>query len=183
MKCIYYLAPTLSSAHRVSRDLYSAGVDEYCVHVVAKDERGLSTQRLHAANYFETLDLIRDGYIGAAIGLLAGWIGVGLLHYFGPFGADVPSTVYLELAAAAMLFGAWEGGLCGIASENTKLRTFHAQIESGKLLILIYVRRHQQATVDSIMRQAHPEVVLAGVDEHFINPFCAIERVLHPEHR
>jgi hypothetical protein len=175
MKCIYYLAPTLSSAHRVSRDLCSAGVDEYCMHVRAKDERGLSTQHLHSANYFETLDLIRDGYIGAAIGLLAGWIGVGLLHSFGPFGPPLPTTVYLELVAAAMLFGAWEGGLYGIASENTKLRMFHAQVESGQFLILIYVRQHQQAAVDSIMRRAHPEVVLAGIDEHFINPFRAVK--------
>lgn len=179
MKCIYYLAPTLSSAQRVARDLCSAGVDEYCVHIVTEDERGLSTRRLHSANYLETLDLIRDGYIGASIGLLAGWAGVGLLHYFAPFGPNVPNMVYLELMAAAMLFGAWEGGLYGIASENTKLRTFRAQIESGQLLILIYVRRQQQVTVDSIIRQAHPEVVLAGIDAHFINPFCAVKRVPH----
>lgn len=179
MKCIYYLAPTLSSAHRATRDLCSAGVDEYCVHVVATDERGLGMRRLHAANWFETLDLLRDGYIGAGIGFFAGWIGVALLHFFEPFGPDVPMTVYLELMAAAMLFGAWEGGLYGIATENTKLRTFRPQIDSGQCLVLIYVRQRQQAAVDSIMRQAHPEVVPAGIDEHFINPFSAVKPVLH----
>jgi hypothetical protein len=182
MKCIYYLAPTLSSAHRVSRDLYSAGVGEGYVHVVAKDERELGTQRLQSANYFETLDLIRAGYLGAAIGFLAGWVGIVLVRYFEPFGPDVPTTVYLALIAAATSFGAWEGGLCGIASENTKLRPFHAQIESGQLLILVYVRQHQEAALRSIMREAHPEAALAGIDEHFINPFATVRPVSHPEH-
>jgi len=177
MKCIYYLAPTLPSTHRISDDLHAAGVKDFYLHVVAKDEQGLKQQQIHSANYLETLDVIRDGYIGAAIGFLAGLAGIGLLRYFQPFGPGVPGFVYFVLVAVATLFGAWEGGLTGIATENKKLRKFHQEIEAGKYLILVYVRKHQEATVRAMMRESHPEATFSGIDTHFINPFSAVKSV------
>ena len=51
------------------------------------------------------------------------------------------------IVALVMLFGAWEGGLTGIATENKKLERFHHDIEAGKYLILIYARKEQGAAV------------------------------------
>ena len=67
--------------------------------------------------------------------------------YFKPFGPDVPHYVYFVIVAVATMFGAWEGGLTGIATENKNLRKFHHDIEAGKYLILIYARKEQGATV------------------------------------
>ena len=175
MKCLYYLAPTLPSTHRISDHLHGVGVKDFYLHVVAKDERGLRQQHIHSANYLETLDVIRDGYIGAAIGFLCGLAGIGLLIYFQPFGPRVPTFVYVVLVAAATLFGAWVGGLTGVDHENKKLRKFHEDIEAGKFLILVYVRKHEEAAVRTMMQENHPEAVLAGVDTHFINPFNSVE--------
>jgi hypothetical protein len=177
MKCIYYVAPTLPSAQQISEDLRAAGVNDFYLHVVAKDELGLKQQHIHSANYLETLDLIRAGAIGAAIGFVAGLVGIGLLKYFEPFGPDVPTFVYIALVAAATLFGAWEGGLLGIDSENKKLRKFHSEIEAGNYLLLVYVRKRQEATVRALMRENHPEARLAGIDTHFINPFSSVATV------
>jgi hypothetical protein len=177
MKCIYYLAPTLPSVHRISDDLHATGVNDFYLHVVAKDERGLKQEHIHSANYLETLDFIRDGFIGAAIGFLAGLLGIGLLQYFEPFGPDVPTFVYVALVAAATLFGAWEGGLTGIDSVNKKLRRFKKDIDAGRFLILIYVRKHQEAAVLTLMQTNHPEAELAGIDAHFINPFSTAKPV------
>jgi hypothetical protein len=180
MKCIYYLAPTLPSAHVISDDLHVAGINDFYLHVIAKDELGLKAQQIHSANYLETLDIIRDGYIGAAIGFVAGLIGIGLMDYFAPFGPNVSSAVHVALVAAATLFGAWEGGLFGVDSENKKIRKFHAAIQAGKYLILVYVRKHQEATVRALMQEKHPESELVGLDSHFINPFKAVEPVAAP---
>jgi hypothetical protein len=177
MKCIYYLAPTLASVHRISDDLHDAGLNDFYLHVVAKDERGLKQEHIHSANYIETLDFVRDGFIGAAIGFLAGLLGLGLLQYFEPFGPDVPTLVYVAVVAAATLFGAWVGGLTGVDSENKKLRKFHADIDAGKYLILVYVRKHQEATVRARMQENHPEAQLAGIDTHFMNPFSSVSSV------
>ena len=76
----------------------------------------------------------------------------------------------------ATLFGAWEGGLTGIATENKKLARFHDDIEAGKYLILVYVRRHREDEVRRMMAERHPEAELVAVDTHFINPFSDVAR-------
>src|SRR5205085_1265856 len=145
MKCLYYLAPTLSSTHDIADDLHASGVKDYYLHVVCKDEAGLKSQHIHSSNYLETLDIVRDGFIGAALGFLAGLVGVALLIYFHPFSFPVPTFVYAILAGVATLFGAWEGGLTGIDSENKKLKRFHDEIAAGQYLILVYVRKVQES--------------------------------------
>ena len=123
MKCLYFLAPTLASTHDVSDDLHEVGIEDFYLHVISKDESGLKKQHIHSSNYLETLDVVRDGFIGAALGFVVGLIGIALLMYFEPFGAErqVPTFVYVILVGVATLFGAWEGGLTGIATENKKL--------------------------------------------------------------
>ena len=59
---------------------------------------------------------------------------------FEPFGPDIPRYVFFVLVAVATMFGAWEGGLTGIARENRKL-AIPCDIEAGKYLILVYARR------------------------------------------
>jgi hypothetical protein len=175
MKCLYFLSPNLSSTHDVSDDLHNAGVKDFYLHVISKDESGLRKQQIHSSNYLETLDVIRDGFIGAALGFAAGLVGIGLLMYFRPFGAnvEVPTYVYVILVGVATLFGAWEGGLTGIATENKKLGRFHDAIAAGQYLILVYVRKHQEEAVRQMMKQRHPEAELVAVDSHFVNPFSA----------
>lgn len=179
MKCLYFLAPTLASTHDVSDDLHEVGVEDFYLHVISRDESGLKKQHIHSSNYLETLDVVRDGFIGAALGFAAGMVGIALLMYFDPFGPDVevPAWVLAALVGVATLFGAWEGGLMGIHSENKKLAKFHDDIEAGKYLILVYVRRRQEDTVMKMMKERHPEAQLIGVDSHFINPFSTVARV------
>jgi hypothetical protein len=175
MKCLYYPAPTLESARSISDDLRAVGLSDFYLHIISKDEAGLRRQHLHSANYLETLDLLRDGLIGSAIGFVCGVIGVGLLGIFEPFAVEVPTFVYLAIIAAATLFGAWEGGLTGIATENKKLSRFHDEIEAGLYLILVYAPEAKEATVRAVMRTRHPEARLAAIDQHFINPFSAVQ--------
>ena len=176
MKCMYYLAPTLQDAHRISDDLHDAGVNDWFLHVVSKDEAGLRREKLHSSNYLETLDLVRDGVIGASAGLIIGIIGSGLLMYFKPFGPDLPNFVYLILMLVATLFGAWEGGLFGINTENKKLARFREEIDAGKYLLLIYTRKGQGEAVKAMMAKKHPEARHVATDRHFINPFAAVRR-------
>lgn len=176
MKCLYYLAPTLTSTHDIADDLHVAGIKDYYLHVICKDEAGLKSQHIHSSNYLETLDIVRDGFIGAALGFLAGLLGVALLMYFHPFSFEVPNFVYAILVGVATLFGAWEGGLTGVDSENKKLARFHDDVAAGKFLILVYVRKIQESVVHDMMRTRHPEANLVAVDTHFVNPFSNLAR-------
>jgi hypothetical protein len=176
MKCLYYVAPTLDSTHHISDELRAVGIRDGLLHVISRDEAGLSEQRIPSSNYLETLDLLRDGFIGSAIGLIVGVIGAGVLKVCAPFGPHPPGLVYLATIAAVTLFGAWEGGLTGIATENKKLAAFHRDIEAGRYLMLIYAPREQEATVRWMVRARHPEAELAGIDRHFLNPFSLVKR-------
>src|SRR5258705_9725017 len=117
-----------------------------------------------ASNYIETLDILRDGFIGVAIGCLAGLVGAGLLMLFKPFGPDVPHYVYFIIVAVATLFGAWEGGLTGIASENNKLKKFHRDIEAGKFLMLVYSAKEQGVTLPHPKARKIPDAELVSVN-------------------
>ncbi|MGC3983132.1 MAG: hypothetical protein QM808_17905 [Steroidobacteraceae bacterium] len=178
MKCIYYLAPSLNSTQDISDDLHEVGVKDFYLHVISRDESGLRQHHIHSSNYLETLDVLRDGFIGAALGFIAGLIGIGLMMYFQPFGPEVqvPTYVYVILVGLATLFGAWVGGLTGIDSENNKLKRFHDDIAAGKYLILVYVRKHQETVVREMMKARHQEAELAAIDSHFINPFSTVAR-------
>lgn len=179
MRSLYFLAPTLSSTHDVTDDLHDVGVKDFYLHVISKNEAGLKQQQIHSSNYLETLNLVRDGFIGGIAGLIVGVAGVGLLMYLDPFGPNVqvPTFVYLLLVGVATLFGAWEGGLMGVDNENSKLAKFHDDIAAGKYLILVYVRKAQEATVRDMMKARHPEAQLVGIDRHLINPFSSVKRI------
>lgn len=176
MKCLYYLAPTLNETHRISENLHAAGVDDWFVHIVSKDEAGLKKKQLHSSNYLETLDLVRNGFIGANIGFIVGVFGAALMMFLEPFGPNVPAYVYLILIAVATLFGAWEGGLFGVHNENQKLKRFHEDIDAGKYLLLIYTRRDQEDVVKKMMAEKHSRALHVGTDQHFINPFAVVRR-------
>src|SRR6202048_3010210 len=177
MKCIYFPPPTIATTDKVSADLHAVGVNDFYLHVICRDHAGLKRHQIHSSNYFETLDVVRDGFIGAALGFLFGLMGVGLLLYIKPFGVHVvPTFVYAVLVGAATLFGAWEGGLVGIDSEHKKLAKFHDDLVAGKYLILVYVRKHREQVVLQMMREKHPDAELVAIDSHYVNPFRSVWR-------
>ena len=175
MKCIYYLSPTLKSTQEISNDLHATGVNDWFLHIVSKDEGGLARSRLHSSNYLETLDVIRDGLIDAGCGLSAGLLVAALSMLAEPFGPDVPLYAYVAIVFVLGCFGAWVGGLVGIASENKKLAAFHDDIEAGKYLILIYARKEQEYRIKEMMAARHSEAQLSAVDSRFLNPFAALK--------
>ena len=177
MKCMYYLAPTLASTREIAADLRDVGIEDYYLHVVARDEAGLKQEHIHSSNYLETLDMIREGVIGGLLGMLVGLACVGLATYFHPFSFEVPTFVYVVFVGFATLFGSWEGGLAGIGSENRKLARFHDDIEAGKFLLLVYVRKEKEAAVTEMMGKRHSDAELVAVDRHFVNPFSTLKRL------
>ncbi len=179
MKCIYYLAPTLDSAHTISDDLHTVGVKNWYIHVISKDEAGLKKERIHSSNYIETLDFMRFGLIGAFSGFIIGVIGTVILEFLQPFGPNLPDFAYVAVVVFTTLFGAWEGGLIGVATENKKLTTFHDDIEAGKYLFLIYARKGKGKVINAMMREKHPESEHVATDKHFINPFRVLRRKEH----
>lgn len=177
MKCIYYLSPTLKNTQQISDDLHNIGIDDWFLHIHSKDESGLVKQHLHSSNYLETLDFIREGLVGAALGFVAGLAFAGIAAAVEPFGTPIPLLGYAAIVFLVTCFGAWVGGLTGVAQENKKLANFHADIVAGHYLILIYAKENQIANIQQMMSVKHPEATLAAVDAHFLNPFADLRLV------
>lgn len=175
MKCVYYLSPSLKSTQQISDGLHSIGVNDWFLHIVSKDESGLSKERLHSSNYLETLDVIRGGLIGAVGGFCAGILLAMTCMAIEPFGPDVPLLAYVAIVFVVSCFGAWVGGLVGIASENRKLALFQNEIKAGKYLVLIYAKNSQVQKISQMMADNYPEAQLAAIDPHFFNPFAALK--------
>lgn len=175
MKAMYYLASTIGSADSIAHELERAGVKNWFIHIISNDESGVKQRHLHSSNYFETLDLMRDGIIGAVIGFVIGLIAVALLVFLNPFAIQLPLVIHLFIVGLLTLFGLWEGGLAGIASKNKKLAEFDKQLADGKYLVLIYSTKKNQARIQYIMQHKYPGVVLAAQDSHFLNPFSRLE--------
>jgi hypothetical protein len=177
MKCFYYLSPTLADTQHVSDDLHKSGVDDWFIHIISKNEEGLNRLRLHSGNYLETLDVLREGLIGVVLGFLVGLVVAGLFSVFEPFGPNTPLIAFLAIVFLFTCFGAWQGGLAGISSENKKLHRFHDDIEAGKYLILVYAHKNEEEKVHAMMARLHPEAKLVGTDSRFYNPFSEPEPV------
>jgi hypothetical protein len=177
MKCLYYLTSTLDSTSQISNDLHGAGINDWFIHVLSKDEAGLKKKKIHSSNYLEKLDLLRFGIIGAVIGFVIGLFAANWLESAKPFGPDVPGIVYVAIVGVLTAFGAWEGGLTGIASENKKTALFHKDIEIGKYLILLYARKNMESTIKTVMSSKHPEAELVAEDGYFYNPLSGLKRI------
>ena len=182
MKCLYFLTPALKSAHTISDDLHAVGVDDWYIHVISKDEAGLKKHRIHSSNYIETMDIVRSGLTGAFAGFAVGVFGAVVLASLQPFGPNVPVVAYAGVVVLATFFGAWEGGLVGVSTENKKLKPFHDDIEAGKYLFLIYARKGMGEAIKAMMREKHPESEHVATDRHFVNPFGDLRRKDHSAH-
>ena len=177
MKCLYYLTSTLDSTRQITKDLHQAGIDDWFIHVLSKDEAGLKKEKIHSSNYLEQLDIMRYGIIGAFAGLLVGISAAVAVNLTNLFGLELPDIAYYGIIGFFTMFGIWEGGLTGIATENKKIALFHDDLESGSYLILIYARKASENLVKKLMEKKHQEAELAAVDANFYNPLIGIKRI------
>ncbi|WP_434150813.1 hypothetical protein ACR2R6_04675 [Methylocaldum gracile subsp. desertum] len=171
MKRMYYLTSNLDSTEQISNDMHQAGITDWHFHVVSKDEAGLYRRHIHAANLIQKHDVIRSGERGAVIGGIVALLATAYVMAAEPFGSDVSGLVYVAIFGFITLFGAWVGGLSGLATENHAIAQYHDDINTGKYLIMIDVRRDQEESVRSLMAEKHPEARLMRVGSTFVNPF------------
>ncbi|MCK5831745.1 MAG: hypothetical protein KAH20_15735 [Methylococcales bacterium] len=177
MKCFYYLTSTLESTSQITKDLHQAGINDWFIHVLSKDEAGLKKEKIHSSNYLEQLDIMRYGIIGAFVGLLIGISAAVTVNATNLFGTEVPDIAFYAIIGFFTMFGIWEGGLTGIATENKKISLFHEDLESGRYLILVYAQKASEDLVKKVMQKNHQEAELAAVDASFYNPLVGLTRI------
>ena len=179
MQRLYYLASDVDITERVSEALHGEGIRDWNFHVLSKDEAGLYIHRVHSATPFQQLDLIHSaarwgiggGALGLAIGLVC-WV-FQLLPW------QTSTLTVAVLTLLGVFYGAWEGGMVGLSRENYKIAPFHDDIEAGRYLIMIDVRREHRSRVHELMQTKFPAVLRCGSTSTLINPFERPVRMHH----
>lgn len=165
MRRLFYVAESVDDAEAVSKAILNQGIRRSRVHVLAKDEAGLYTHKIHSATPLQQLDVVHTGLRFAALGLLAGVL-IGLCVY----GLGAAGIVSFQIGAATITvlgfvgacFGAWEGGMVGLTRENYKIERYHEDIEAGRYLIMVDVRQKERPHVRELMNMDFPNVPYRG---------------------
>ena len=168
MRRLFYVAESVDDAEAVSEAILKQGIKRSRVHVLAKDEAGLYSHKVHSATPLQQLDIVHTGMRYAVLGLIVGLLlGMGLvsLGILGFIELQVGLIGVLALGFVGLCFGAWEGGLVGLSRENYKIERYHDDIEAGRYLLMIDVRQRERSEVRELMNMEFSHVPYRGATD------------------
>jgi len=167
MKRFYYLVDSIAHTEQVAEAVYNCGISNWNFHVLSKDEAGLHRHHIHSATPFHRNDMLHTGERGALVG---GLIGVVAATGVAVFAGMLDGYALFFVVVLLTCFGAWLGGMMGMSMDNYKIARFHDDIERGRHLVMLDVRRRQEPIIRRMM-SGREGVIAAGEDSIFINPF------------
>jgi len=137
--------PEAEAAVRAARD---AGLSDDDVSLIARGDielQALPEHQKEASTDFKHA-MLRGAGIGGASGLLAGLVAVAVP----PLGLTLAGVALTTLGGAAV--GTWASSLVGAALPDPVRRTFEAEIESGRILVVIDAGNEVLERADQAMR-------------------------------
>lgn len=177
MRRLYYLTVDLDTTRAISDRLHKEGISDWNFHVLARDSSGLYSHHIHSALPHHHKDLIRTGEIGAVYGAAAGFAlaTCGLLLGNWAWLSGWFDVALFTLCGA--LLGALNGIRLGMKRDSHRLESFHRDIEVGKYLIMVDVRKEDKAKIRELMNMEFSQVAYRGNESTFVRPFKSNERV------
>jgi membrane protein implicated in regulation of membrane protease activity len=159
---LYFLLPDVESARAILNEMLLARIEIGRMHFLGK--RGQLPPDLPEASFLQKTDFVHGAQLGLGIGGLAGIV-VGLLVVaFPPGGASLQLVTVLIAAIVGALFGAWASSMAASAVPNSKLRRFHAEIERGKVLMMVDVPMGRVREISDLVARRHPAAVSGGFE-------------------
>ncbi|NRA21292.1 MAG: hypothetical protein HRU05_12510 [Oceanospirillaceae bacterium] len=170
---MYFLTDGIESAETIEQDLVSQGVDLSHIHVISHHEDEEQIHHLNSGNYLMRRNIVQSGERGLMIGLLVGlFIGelmMGVVYFREELG--IWTLVITGISFSG--FGAWVGGMQGLATENYKISKFHQQLEEGQYLMVVDIKRADKKSIIRFMNKHHAESTYGGHGSSITNPFKA----------
>jgi hypothetical protein len=159
---LYFLLPDLGSAIQTANDLLLARVEDRYMHFLAR--RGMSLGKLHEASFFQKSDAVHGAELGFVIGGAGGFL-LGIYVYLTPpEGVAMQLVTVLISTVIGALFGAWAASLVALSVPNSRLKPFHREIDSGKILLMIDVPPSRVDEIKDLVGRRHPEAVAHGTE-------------------
>ncbi|HET7767097.1 MAG TPA: DUF1269 domain-containing protein [Burkholderiales bacterium] len=152
---LYFLLPDLGSAIQTADDLLLARVEDRHMHFLA--QRGTSLGRLREASYLQKSDAVHGAQLGLVLGGVIGFL-IGVYIYLTP-----PDGVALELVTVLVstligaLLGAWMASLVAASVPNSRLKCFQAEIDAGRILLMLDAPPSRIEELTGIVARRHPD--------------------------
>jgi hypothetical protein len=162
---LYFLLPDVECATRTADDLLLARVDDRHMHCLAK--RGTDLGELHEASYLIKTDLMRGAGIGLFFGALAGVILGYVIVNHPPEGTHPGLAAAVLAALVGALLGLWMGSMAATAAPNSRLKQYDAEINRGKVLLIVDVPYEKVDRIRDIVASRHPECVAMAQETRY----------------
>lgn len=160
MRRIYFLVPTIATAHKIVDELRAEGIEDRHLHILAKRDTPLGD--LPEAGLTIKTDFIpaieRGAALGGVSGLLAGLIGLRFA------GFAIAGGPVLGILIASATIASLAAGLIGMNIGNSRLKKYEEAIEQGELLLLIDIPKDQIEAISESIAKHHPEAEFEGME-------------------
>jgi hypothetical protein len=165
---LYFLLPDVESAKRTADDLLLARVDDRHMRFLAR--RGTALEPLHEAGYLDKTDMIHGAAVGLALGAVIGALVGALVVAYPPEGMSPQLVAVLIGMLVGAPLGAWVASMVGAAVPNSRLKQFHADLEAGRVLMMVDVPFRRVGEITDLVMSCHPEAVPRGEAMRYVFP-------------
>jgi len=152
---LYFMAPDVASARNIRDELLLARIENSHIHVLAKD--GVPLDGLHEASILQRTDFVHGAetglVVGGGIGILAGMAAI----LFPPAGVSLQLVTILVTALVGAAFGAWVSSMIASSIPNSRLKTFEAGIDAGRVLMMVDVPGTRVDEIRKLIAARYPE--------------------------
>ena len=162
---LYFLLPDVESARRTADDLLLARIEDRHMRFLAR--RGTDLGELHEASYLQKTDLVHGAGIGLMLGGIGGLVLGAFIVTYPPEGTNPQLVAVLIAAIVGGGLGAWMASMAAAAVPNSRLKQFQADIESGRVLLMVDVPYGRVEQVRELVLERHPEALPGGQATRF----------------
>jgi hypothetical protein len=159
---LYFLLPNVKSAKQVFNELLLARIEERHIYFLAREDIALSD--LPEATMLQKSDEIHGLGLGLVVGGATGALAGVVAMMFPPSGLAMGLGVILAMSLIGAIVGVWASGMIASDVPNTRLAKFTKEIERGKILMMVDVRKHQIEEITNMLREHHPDAAPRGRD-------------------
>jgi uncharacterized membrane protein YeaQ/YmgE (transglycosylase-associated protein family) len=165
---LYFLLPDVDSAKRTADDLLLARVDDRHMRFLSK--RGTALDPLHEAGYLDKTDMVHGAVVGLALGGIIGALAGALVVAYPPDGISPKLVAVLIGMLVGAPLGAWVASMVGAAVPNSRLKQFHADLDAGRVLMMVDVPLRRVAEISELVVSRHPEAMPRGEAMRYVFP-------------
>ena len=159
---LYFVLPDVESARTMLNDMLLARIE--CRHIHFLSRRDTLPPDLPAASVLQKTDIVHGAQLGLIIGAIVGAVAGALLVMFPPEGVTLKLMAVLALALGGALFGLWASSMVASAVPNSRLRAFQADMEAGKVLMMVDVPMRRVQEICELVARRHPEAASGGFE-------------------